>query len=320
MYIGIGLLVLAALSVVTLSSLFALIESSILITDDIKLQLLLNRNDVKDKTKKRIEKIILKKDKYLTAMGISSTFVTIIGSSMVGIMSSKYLTHAQTILFTIGLTYFMLVFAKTLPKIIASYAYERILIRWSWVARTFYFTNYILILLTLVWIKILRLDKQRQMSINELKMIIKYYRQNGIIEKTEQKLLEKIFNVKQNLISDVMDKFETQTMDYDHKILEYKDVLKNTNNKRFLVRKDDQIVGVVFHRDITSSIFSEDENEHLVSDFCRQTITLSFDDNLMDSIVKFKENSVTLAVVFDETDKAIGTVTIKQIYNYILSN
>jgi len=320
MHLEISLLILASITIIILSALFAMIESSIMVTDDIKYQIMLNRNDISDKAKKRITKIIEKKDKHITAMTVSITFTSISGSSLLGAMAAKYLTQQHVLIYTIIFTYLILVFARTLPKIVANYSYEKTLIKWGWLARVCYILNYPFILMTVMWVKIFRLDRQRQMSLNELKMIIKYYRKNGIIEKTEQKMLEKIFNVKQLVVSDVMDKLETFVMDHDKKIVDYKHIFKNTNNKRFLVRKDDEIIGIVFYRDITSALFSEENNEALVSDYCRQTITINHDDNLMDSIVRFKDGSATLAVVLDEDKKAIGTVTIKQVYNHILSN
>lgn len=320
MHLEISLLMLASITIIILSALFAMIESSIMVTDDIKYQIMLNRNDISDKAKKRITKIIEKKDKHITAMTVSITFTSISGSSLLGAMAAKYLTQQHVLIYTIIFTYLILVFARTLPKIVANYSYEKTLIKWGWLARVCYILNYPFILMTVMWVKIFRLDRQRQMSLNELKMIIKYYRKNGIIEKTEQKMLEKIFNVKQLVVSDVMDKLETFVMDHDKKIVDYKHIFKNTNNKRFLVRKDDEIIGIVFYRDITSALFSEENNEALVSDYCRQTITINHDDNLMDSIVRFKDGGVTLAVVLDEDKKAIGTVTIKQVYNHILSN
>lgn len=320
MHLEISLLIVASITIIILSALFAMIESSIMVTDDIKYQIMLNRNDISDKAKKRITKIIEKKDKHITAMTVSITFTSISGSSLLGAMAAKYLTQQHVLIYTIIFTYFILVFARTLPKIVANYSYEKTLIKWGWLARFCYFLNYPFILMTVMWVKIFKLDRQRQMSLNELKMIIKYYRKNGIIEKTEQKMLEKIFNVKQLVVSDVMDKLETFVMDHDKKVSDYKNILKNTNNKRFLVRKDEEIIGIVFYRDITSALFSEENNEALVSDYCRQTITINHDDNLMDSIVMFKDGSATLAVVLDEDKKAIGTVTIKQVYNHILSN
>lgn len=320
MHLEISLLILASITIIILSALFAMIESSIMVTDDIKYQIMLNRNDISDKAKKRITKIIEKKDKHITAMTVSITFTSISGSSLLGAMAAKYLTQQHVLIYTIIFTYLILVFARTLPKIVANYSYEKTLIKWGWLARVCYILNYPFILMTVMWVKIFKLDRQRQMSLNELKMIIKYYRKNGIIEKTEQKMLEKIFNVKQLVVSDVMDKLETFVMDHDKKIVDYKHIFKNTNNKRFLVRKDDEIIGIVFYRDITSALFSEENNEALVSDYCRQTITINHDDNLMDSIVRFKDGSATLAVVLDEEKKAIGTVTIKQVYNHILSN
>jgi CBS domain containing-hemolysin-like protein len=321
MYIEIGLLILASIFVVIISGLFALVESSIIIMDDIKLHIFMNREDVPEKTKKRVEKIMNKKDWHITAMVVAITFSSILGSSLLGAMSAKYLPQEYIIMFTAALTYFMLVFARTLPKIIANYNYERILIKLSWVARGSYFVNYPFILLTYMWVKIFKLESKRLMSLNELKMIIKHYRKNGIIDKAEQKMLEKIFSIKQVKIGDVIDKhFHPVIMDYNESVLTYRSAFEDVNNKRFFVMHNDQMVGIVFYRDVAPE-FVKGGTTAKVSDFTRPAIILETDDNLMDVIVELKENNTALGIVVDqETKTPISTITMKQIYSHILSN
>ncbi len=321
MYMEIGILIAASIIIIILSSLFALVESAIMIMDDIKFHLFINRSDIKDKIKNRVQKIMNKKDKHVTAMVVSITFTSILGSSLLGALSAKYLSKEHVIIFTISLTYFMLVFARTLPKIIASYDYEKILIKWSWIARLSYFINYPFILLTLMWVKIFKLESKRQMSLNELKMIIKHYRKNGIIDKAEQKMLEKIFVIKQAKISDVVEKIETITLDYNEFIDTYKYAFENDKNKRFFVKSEGVITGIVFYRDVAAEIVKGATKDLKVSDFARHAIVLDDDDNLMDAIVELKEKNSTLGIVIDEdTNTPVGTVTLKQIYNHILSS
>lgn len=320
MYLELGILIGASIIITLLSSLFALVESAIMIMDDIKFHLFINRSDVKDKVKNRVQKIINKKDKHVTAMVVAITFTSILGSSLLGALAAKYLSKEHVIIFTITLTYLMLVFARTLPKIVASYDYEKILIKWAWIARGSYFINYPFILLTIMWIKIFKLESKRQMSLNELKMIIKHYRKNGIIDKSEQKMLEKIFLIKQDKVSDVVDKIETIIMDYNEKIDSYRYAFENDKNKRFFVKNDDKFVGIVFFRDVAAEIVKGNIQDLKVSDFSRSAVVLDDDDNLMDVIIELKEKNSTLGIVIDEeTNTPVGTVTLKQIYNHILS-
>ena len=51
MYMEIGILIAASIIIIILSSLFALVESAIMIMDDIKFHLFINRSDIKDKIK-----------------------------------------------------------------------------------------------------------------------------------------------------------------------------------------------------------------------------------------------------------------------------
>jgi len=321
MYLEISLLILASILVVIVSGLFALVESSIIVMDDIKLHIFMNRSDVKEKTKKRISKIMEKKDWHITAMVVAITFSSILGSSLLGALSAKYLSGNHVIIFTGVLTYFMLVFARTLPKIVANYSYEKILIKLSWIARGSYFINYPFILLTYMWVKIFKLASKRQMSLNELKMIIKHYRKNGIIDKAEQKMLEKIFSIKQEKVHEVVEMIEPVIMNYSDSVDQYKYAFENINNKRFFVKRDGQLVGIVFYRDVASEFVKGTTETLLVSEFCRHAIILEADDNLMDVIVELKENNTTLGIVVDNhTGLPVSTITLKQIYNYILSN
>lgn len=320
MYLELGILIGASIFITLLSSLFALVESAIMVMDDIKFHLFINRNDVKDKVKNTVQKIMNKKDKHVTAMVVSITFTSILGSSLLGALAAKYLSKQEVIIFTVTLTYLMLVFARTLPKIVASYDYEKILIKWSWVARGAYFVNFPFILLTIMWIKIFKLESKRQMSLLELKMIIKHYRKNGIINKSEQKMLEQIFLIKQEKISDVVEKIETIVMDYDEKITSYKNAFENEKNKRFFVKHNDEYVGIVFFRDVAAEIMKGNIETLKVSDFSRSAVVLDESDNLMDVVVELKEKNTTLGLVMDEDKNIpIGTVTLKQIYNHILS-
>lgn len=320
MYLELGILIGASIVITLLSSLFALVESAIMVMDDIKFHLFINRSDVNDNVKTRVQKIINKKDKHVTAMVVAITFTSILGSSLLGALAAKYLSKEHVIIFTITLTYLMLVFARTLPKIVASYDYEKILIKWAWIARGSYFINYPFILLTIMWIKIFKLESKRQMSLNELKMIIKHYRKNGIIDKAEQKMLEKIFIIKQEKVSDVVEKIETIIMDYNEKIDSYRYAFENDKNKRFFVKNDDKFVGIVFFRDVAAEIVKGNIQDLKVSDFSRSAVVLDDDDNLMDVIVELKEKNSTLGIVIDEeTNTPVGTVTLKQIYNHILS-
>lgn len=321
MYIEIGLLIFASLIVVSVSGIFALIESSLVIMDDIKLNLFMNRSDISDKIKKRVERIMNKKDWHITAMVVSSTFSSILGSSLLGAMSSKYLPHEYVIMFTGVLTYLMLVFARTLPKIVANYSYEKILIKLSIIPRCAYYVNYPFILLTYVWVKIFRLESKRLMSLNELKLIIKHYRKNGIIDKAEQKMLERIFSIKQVKIGDVIDRhFHPVIMDYKEPVLTYRAAFEDVNNKRFFVKHDEQMIGIVFYRDVAPE-FVKGGTTATVADFTRPAIILETDDNLMDVIVELRENNTALGIVVDqETKIPISTITMKQIYSHILSN
>lgn len=321
MYWEIFALIAASIFVVTISGLFALVESSIIVMDDIKLHIFMNRSDVPEKVKKRIMKIMNKKDWHITAMVVAITFSSILGSSLLGAMSAKYMPKEYIVIFTGTLTYFMLVFARTLPKIVANYRYEKILIKFSWVARLSFFLNYPFILLTYMWVKIFKLESKRQMSLNELKMIIKHYRKNGIIDKSEQKMLEKIFSIKQEKVYEVVEKINPVIMEYDDYIEKYRAAFENTNNKRFFVRRDENMVGIVFYRDVAPEFVKGTTVETPVAEFCRPAIILEADDNLMDVIVELKENNTVLGIVVDnETGDPIGTITLKQIYSYILSN
>ena len=196
-----------SLFILVTCSFLALIESTIVYTDELKLNYLLSKNKdtFTDRKKKILKKIIFKKEKYISSVAIISTCVNIVGSGFIGALVARYLDSSQATFFMIGYVYFMLIFSKIAPKVIAVDKFEFFL---DWFAYfinvVYYFTTPILIF-TLFWIKIFKFrTKKTALSIKELKSIIHYYTEKGTIHSMEETMIDQLLSIKKKTISDMI--------------------------------------------------------------------------------------------------------------------
>lgn len=312
---GIVVLVTASLLNLALSFLFSLIETSLIITDDVKMRMLINK-EKNEKKKKRIIKILEKRDPHGAALSVAITLTNVTGSSILGSMAAAALSSGHVIIFTLAITYLMLVFARTVPKIYARKINEKIIKKLSWLIRGVYIFSIPILAFTLIWVKILGLNgHKKKLSITELKGIIGVYRDSGIIAEHEEKIFESVFAVKNELIENFVHKEkEIFTLNADSPVNAYKDIIKKYKRKKFFVEKDGNIVGIAFHRDLLSTLLSTERKENPVSEYTKKALIVNGTEKLVDIIVKLEDRKLVQSIILDAEREPIGILSIKDIY------
>lgn len=93
MITGIIILTIASIVNLGLSFLFSLIETSLIITDDIRIRIMINKAK-NDKIKNRLIKILEKRDKHGAALSVVITLTNVTGSSALGSLALFLFTSA----------------------------------------------------------------------------------------------------------------------------------------------------------------------------------------------------------------------------------
>lgn len=309
------ILIIASIINLSLSFIFSLIETSLIITDDVKLKILINRCQSHDKkTAQDLKKILENRDGHGAALSVAITLTNVTGSSILGSMASKYLPSAYVIVFTIMITYFMLIFARTVPKIYARSINEKVIQQFSWIIRGIYIITYPILSLTLIWLRILGLRKNKKtLSISELKDIISVYKESGIIGVHESRILDTVFSVKNKMIDNFINKDkEIFTLDANMPVEGYKSIIKKYKRKKFFVENEGHIIGVAFHRELLTALL--DKKDSLIFQYTKKAILVSTNTTLVDVIVSMEKEKYSQAIILDGQEEPIGILSKKDIY------
>lgn len=318
MNLEIAVLLVAAVLFVAFSALLACIDGAMVMADEIKMAIMLENPSIKEKTRKRLTKIGAKRDKHMAAMMVFSTLTTVLSNSMLGAMAYGKMQGPYVVMFIMANTYSSLVFARTLPKIFARTNYDKILLRFDWLARLVYYVMTPMVWLTLVWVDLFNLSSKRQMSLSELKSTINYYRQEGLIETTEEAMLQNVFMIKKFTLGDLAQACNMPQVDRDSDVSECKELAQTFFGKQVLVTSAQEIVGVMYYHDMAARIISEKGGK--VEEICRAVIVGQSNDNLMDVLARMKESKVSKVVVLAEDGQPMDVVSAKSIYTHILTS
>jgi CBS domain containing-hemolysin-like protein len=308
----------AALLFVVFSALLACIDGAMVMADEIKLAIMLENPAIKEKSRKRLTKIGAKRDKHMAAMMVFSTLTSVLSNSMLGAMAYGKMQGPYVVMFIVANTYSSLVFARTLPKIFARTNYDKILLRFDWLARLVYVAMTPMVYLTLMWVDLFNLKSKRQMSLSELKSTINYYRQEGLLETTEETMLQNVFRIKKFTLSDLAQTCSMPYVEKDLNVIDCTELAQTFTGKQVLVQSKGEIVGVMYYHDMAARIISRKGGK--VEEICKAVIVGQHSDNLMEVLARMKESKVSKVVVLAEDGKPLDVVSAKSIYTHILTS
>lgn len=289
-----------------------------MIVDEIKMNVIFETHNVKDKTRQRLLKISGNRDRHMTAMVVFMTFIGIASATYLGAYAFKILGASHMVIYLLLSTYGNLVLSRTFPKVIARTHYEKILIRSALSVRIIYVLAWPMVMLTLMWVKIFRLGKSRKMNLQELKGAISFYHTKGLIDQSEASMLQNIFLIKQHRIDSLFTPSALPSVQSESSLMDCKAMAIKYTGNRILVMRDHMIIGILYYRDLVSRILAEEDG--YVVDLCRPVITVKGEESLLDIMVKMRENKVGQVVVVDDLGEAVGVVTAREIYSYIITS
>lgn len=317
-----GIIILAIASFVNLglSFLFALIETSLIITDDIKIKIMINKTK-NEKIKQRLIKILEKRDKHGAALSVVITLTNVTGSSALGSLALFYLPTHYVLFYTLIITYLMLVFARTVPKIYARKVNEKVLFKFSWLIRGIYIFSVPILAFTLIWVKIFGLSSnKKKLSITDLRGIIEVYKDSGVLAKQEHNILESVFSVKEQLVENFIQKDkEIFTLKGESPVIAYEDIINKYQPKKFFVKQNGEIKGIARKVDLMSYLANKKPDDNTTVDkYIKKSVIINGTEKLIDIIVKMEKKKVGQAIVLDSEEKAIGIISLKDIYLFLL--
>ena len=319
MHAYIGWIILATVSIfnLCLSFFFSLIETSYIITDDIKMRILLAKTQDTG-LYGTLKKLSENRDRYGASLSIAITLTNVTGSTILGSLANAYLSNMAVIIYMVVITYLMLVFARTIPKILARKINEKIITKYARFINIIYIVTKPVLITTLFWVKLFGLrTSKKKLSLTELQNIIDVYRDSGVIEAHEDEIFDNIISVKNKLIEHFISKEkEIFTLNADTKVSSYKSIIKKYKKKKFFVENNGDIVGIAFHRDLLAELLSK--NSDNISKHTKKAILIEEDTRIADVIIQMKQSKITQSVIMDKIGEPIGILSMKDIYGFLM--
>lgn len=294
----------------------------------------------KDRTDKKADTLLKMKERperFLSAVQIGITFFGTLGSAIGGILAIEHLQpllmkaeflrpYAQTISVAIAvviLTYFFLLVGEMIPRYVGMNYRERVALAivplFAVTAKIFFFAVNFLTASTMLVVRGFKIQqKEEHIGEGEIKTLLQEGRRKGIFDKTEEELIHGVFDFAHRTAKEIMvAKPNIYAIDIEaarEKVLNY--VVENEFSRYPVYRETlDNIVGIVYHKDITRHIWTKETfaMESLLKKpfFVPDTVEISI------LLKEMQKRHTHMAVVVDEYGTTAGIVTLEDIIEEI---
>ena len=309
------LVVFIAGLVIAATSFLSLLEASVVAVDELRLvTLLYNSPD----NKQAINKVFEKKREHLSAIVLLSTLISIAGSTFLGAMAARELNDLWLAIFTTLLAYFMLVFAKVLPKLLAVQIAGQVVGRCAPLIHGIYTVTRPVLLLALVWTRLLPKPVEQTRSRDELRSIIKHYGKRGVIGKKQRKFAEAVLTSDQKQLSQLVEHSQpVLCLSAEDTIAAVSTTLRTSPSKRYVVLQDDNPVGVVLYRHLARCMVNNDEHK-TVGQLMRKTIILAPETSLHKAMTELQDARASFILLPGKAVEQTRIISAKMLYQAML--
>ena len=171
-------------------------------------------------------------------------------------------------------------------------------------------------------LRLLRVPMKRRSPLvteEELKVMIQMGREAGVLEDTELRMLQRIFEFSDSVVSQVMvPRDRIAGMDLGAKAADALDVLIEEGHSRIPVYEGslDRIVGVIYARDLLMTI--RHGGLLVLSDLIRPVAVVQERKRVAELLSEFQRDKVQIAIVQDDKGKTLGLVTMEDLLEEIV--
>jgi CBS domain containing-hemolysin-like protein len=310
-------LIFVVLTVITGSALCSSIETALLSVSTLKVRQLAQSNHPSALALLAIRENINRP--IATIVILNNTF-NIIGSILTGSVATKILGYKWLGVFSGILTFLIIVFGEIVPKTIGERNAEKISILAALpiTGLTFLFTPLVWIL-EKVTAPFTKGKKRPTTNEAEIKLLANIGHQEGIIERDEAEMIQRVFRLNDLTASDLMTpRIMLTYLRGDLTLSEAKQDIIASQHTRIIVtdRSIDQVIGVALKQNLLTAMVEGRSNQKISSlirkvSFVPETIRA---DKLLKGFLEARDH---LVVVVDEYGDVCGVVTLEDVLEVI---
>lgn len=312
---------------IILSAIFACSETMITAISRAKVTRLSNEGD---KSAKKLEKLLKKREKVISSMLIGNNIVNILASVLATSVFLTYFGEAGLIYATISMTILVIIFAEIAPKTIALKITDKVAIILSPVI-TIFVT--ILAPLALIAEKIVGLiisifirnsnQSNKAEDIKEIRDTINLKHQEGSIVEYDKDLIDGVLDLSDIEIAEIMvHRREINGLNFDLPIQEIIDSCLKSKYTRIPLWRDneDNIIAILNVRKLLKAI---QQNKGITKNINLSELTSKpwfspSSNTLREQLIAFRQRRKRFSLVIDEYGSLLGLITLEDILEEIV--
>jgi len=254
----------------------------------------------------------------LSASALATTFCTeLFGSKFVGVATGI-------------LTFLILIFGEITPKTLATihslpmslfYAYPT-----AFLMMIFTPVIWILNKLSGIIFRIIGIDPNanpNQMTESELRTILDVSKEEGVIEKEEQKMITNVVDFGDALSKDIMiPRTDMSCVDVNCSLEQLVEIVQEENYSRFPVYEEskDHIIGILNVKDLFIYKEQHKDKQFNIKDIMRKPLFVYEYQRTAKIFADMKTSAVTVCIVLDEYGAAAGLITMEDLVEEIVGD
>ena len=310
------------IALLVLSALFSSSETALTTVNRIRIRTLAGQGDKRAMT---LLAVLQNPEKMLSVILIGNNVVNLYASSLattvtLSLFGSKLVGVATGIL-----TLAVLVFGELAPKTMASRNAEQIALRaagpvkclmWLFTPLVFVVNNLARLVMKLFGAD--RPGKRELMTAEELRTIVQVGHEEGVIENSERKMIDNVFDFGDRSARDIMiPRIDMTCIDVEAGYDELMEVVREEKYTRIPVYKEsaDTIVGILNIKDL---LFRAQDKPFRIAELMRKPLFTYEQKKTSELMVEMRKNYTNLAIVLDEYGVTAGMVTMEDILEEIV--
>ena len=307
------------ITLIFLSAFFSSAETALSTVNRVRMRTL---EDEGDKRAARVNKILEKYSKMLSAILIGNNIVNLSASALAT-------TLAMRISFPVGiatgiLTIVVLLCGEILPKTWAMHSSEKLSLAYSGIIYVLMqiFTPVIFLVdkVANAILRLLHVDPNKKVSMTEadLRTYVEVGHEDGVIESEEREMIYNVFDFSDALAKDIMiPRINMVTVDVADTYEEVLSVFRESMYTRLPVYQDDKdnIIGVINIKDF---ILTENPETFHVKDILRDAHYTYEYKKVADLLIEVREKTTSVTFVLNEYGATVGMITLEDLLEEIV--
>ena len=304
---------------VLLSAFFSGSETALTGINRIKLRA---NTDENDKRVKRLFKIHDDSVKMLSAVLIGNNIVNMASSALATVIAIRI--NLSVGIMTAIMTFLILIFGEIMPKSVAAAFSEPIALAVSGIISVlmWIFTPVIFVIngISSLFLGIFGIDlnsADKSISENELRTFVDVSHEDGVIERSEKKIINNVVDFGDSRAKDIMiPRIDVTLVNINAGFEDVAKIFADDLYSRIPVYAEDtdNIVGILHMKDV----FFADRENFRIRDVMREAWYTFEMKKTNDLLLEMKKNSVTMAIVLNEYGAAEGIVTMEDLLEEIV--